>query len=119
MMMGTAAQIARASDANAATTTTPGDADVEKKDKLYVPAGLMNLGNTCYLNATLQCIRRIPELHAGILKHGVLDPTAPLTRDNEALLLFTLANTFKDMCASAAYNPVLLLPVSLCISWAG
>ena len=34
---------------------------------LELPGGLTNLGNTCYLNATLQCMRSIPELRQAII----------------------------------------------------
>ena len=45
---------------------TPKMSDPEKKGQV----GLANLGNTCYLNAALQCLRNVPDLTVFFNKHS-------------------------------------------------
>lgn len=68
--------------------------------------GLVNLGNTCYLNSTLQVLRCIPELSTALEQYA----GSVGASDGEASLTASLRDLFREMNkAPEAFPPLVFL----------
>lgn len=76
-----------------------------------LPTGLTNLGNTCYMSATVQCLKTVPELSEALKKfEGHLSLLATLSDepDNQGLTI-ALRDLYGVMKTSSVCEPTTLL----------
>ncbi|XP_067835847.1 ubiquitin carboxyl-terminal hydrolase 14 isoform X2 [Heptranchias perlo] len=80
-----------------------------KIKNMELPCGLTNLGNTCYMNATVQCLRSVPELRDTLKKFkGALRASVTMTPPQYITAAFR--DLFESMDkTSSSIPPIILL----------
>ncbi|KAG7211952.1 hypothetical protein KM043_011160 [Ampulex compressa] len=77
---------------------------------LKLPGGLTNLGNTCYLNATVQCLRSVPELREALKNFpgGLTSPDSTALVPAQSITA-ALRDLYAIMDKGSAVPPVVLV----------
>lgn len=78
---------------------------------LDLPTGLTNLGNTCYMSATVQCLKTIPELREALRRYEVkLTLLATLSNEpNSQGVTAALRDLYSTMEGAPVSEPLILL----------
>jgi len=74
--------------------------------------GLNNLGNTCYLNSTVQCLGRVEELRTALKKYASQNPLSYQAVDPSKKLTYAWGSTYEMLdTATEAVSPKRLVEV--------
>lgn len=82
------------------------DLPPEEIAKVAEPSGLVNLGNTCYLNSVVQCLRVVPPLRRGLSSYTPRQQQSSLMPTNmNALFLNSLKDLYTNLDRTANAVP--------------
>merc|ERR1719384_163279 len=81
----------------------------ELSRSMDMPAGLQNLGNTCYLHATVQCLKTVPELRKQLTSYS---GSVSLGGGEDAVnMTAALRDLYSTMDRGSTVPPIILLQV--------
>ena len=87
----------------------------ELQSAMKLPAGLTNLGNTCYMNATVQCLKTVPEFRDALkqyIRTGTSSGMAGLGMGDAATQITeAMRDLYKAMERGQNFPPLVLLQV--------
>ncbi|KAM1241006.1 hypothetical protein ACFX2J_046254 [Malus domestica] len=87
MMMGTADEVVKAPEK--AIVFAEDLPEEEQALHLGYGAGLFNLGNTCYMNSTIQCLHSVPELKSALIKYSHSERSNDVDQTSHMLTIAT------------------------------